>query len=414
MSLREDPEYNQTMDSIYASFMKRKSLVEGRHDRDVRKPGLILEIARRLDLVPDPSSVIRITGSKGKGTTSRMIAHLLHRLTSRKVGLFVSPEEIDHNDRMRINGVAPTRADFMAAFEKVRPALALAEDSLSGSDYLSPFGIFLLIALQYFKDHGVDVFVLEGGRGAEFDEVGNLFSSIAVVTSILLEHPANLGPTIEDIARNKLFIGTKSKVLVCTAEVAEWAKSLGIGSLTGLSIAEGFGETRNMPFWYGVDRRLAQLAVEEFMRLSISQIALDGQSAAFGRTIVNGRQIFFDACISARSIDRDFIGSLASRGRVVFIASLPDDKDVAGIGEYFTREVQRPYFEIALSGTRGYLHYDKALEQGRVVTELHYEDTVSLRRVVDEIAGSAGADTVYFIGTQTFIRLVKLTFFQSG
>lgn len=414
MSRRDDPVFNETMECIYASFMKRKSLVEGRHDRDVRNPELILDIARKLELIPPASAVIRVTGSKGKGTTSRMIAHVLQMLTSKKVGLFVSPEEIDHNDRMRINGVAPTKGQFVAAFEKIRHLLDAAEARLSGHEYLSPFGIFLLIALQHFKDCGVDVFVLEGGRGAEFDEVGNISSLVSVVSSILLEHPASLGPSIEDISKNKLYIGSMSTVLVCTREVAEVNELLGVIPCSKIKMIDAVKADQNLPYWYGIDQALARRAVEEFMRLNIAEFSLDGQSAAFGRTVLNGRQIFFDACISAKSIDREFIEKIASSGNVVFCASLPDDKDVFGIADYFTKQIKKPYFEIALSGTRGYLHYDKAIEQGRIVAEIHYEDTVGLRRAVGELAESAKAETVYFLGTQTFIRLVKLAFFDGA
>lgn len=54
---------------------------------------------------PPPDRCIRVTGSKGKGTTARLCAE---RLTAtrpgERIGLFVSPEEFEARDRIRIDG----------------------------------------------------------------------------------------------------------------------------------------------------------------------------------------------------------------------------------------------------------------------------------------------------------------------
>lgn len=404
MSWRDDPEFNRTMDAIYASFMRRKPRLEGRHDREIRDPSLILDIAAELDLLPLPERTVRITGSKGKGTTSRMIARLVEQATGQRVGLMVSPEEIEHNDRMRVNGVAPTKAEFIALFDRLRPALERAEARLTGEQYLSPFGVFLLMSLLHFRDQQVDWVILEGGRGAAYDEVGHISSRVAVVTSIMLEHPASLGPTVEDVAANKLFAGTLSQRLVCPEDVAAWNDRLGMVPSGRVVVVAPAASQPSLPDWVVQDQALAHRTACELLGREIAPHDVTGQSAAFGQL---GQGVYFDACINAASLDRGFLTQLTAGQQVVFVVSLPDDKDASGITGYISDQLHAPFHEIALTGTRGYLHYDRALAEGRVAAQIHYEDAAELTSVAAALKQRHAAQTLYFIGTQTFIRLVK-------
>lgn len=401
-----DLAFNEAMDFVYSSFMRKKYLVEGRLDSEIRDPQIILSLAQALDLIPPPEHTIRITGSKGKGTTTRMIAKLLLEEKIGKIGTIVSPEEFDHNDRFLINGNAPNKETFLSLINRLRPLLETKEQTLSGDAYLSPFGILLLAGLLYFKEQNVDYYVLEGGRGAQFDEVGNIPAKVAVVTSILFEHPGNLGPTIEDIACSKLFAGQFAEHLVCPDHVAIWNEKLDVIPANKVVICPHSVPEPSMPAWFQHDSITARKAVTTFLQRDLtSSCDLSLCSVAFGTRTLNGKTYTYDACINLDSIDTKYLENVVKKNPgMLFLLSLPDDKDTARIFAYLDT-LSAPYKEIILTGTRGYLHYDQAKARGKHVAEIMYNDTNALRSVINE---QTDCKSLYFMGTQTYIRLVKL------
>jgi hypothetical protein len=381
--------------------MKVKSAVEGVHDRDVRRPELIINLASELGLMPTSSQVIRITGSKGKGTTTRFCAQLAQALRpSSRIALFVSPEEIEHTDRMRINGVPIDAAVFTRIASELKTHVRKIEQTLEHPHYISPLGYFLLIALKWFKEERVDHYVLECGRGVEFDDVGQISSACSVVTSILLEHPQQLGPTIEDISSNKFAIARNSESVVVSEQAFEFAPAF--ISRTTIRIVRGIvgPSERLYPAWLDHDLALARVAVGEWLaadREYVESLRIKPESASFQTGVLGGKFFVLEAAINSASIDSAFLASIPSP--VTFLVSLPDDKDRSALIALLTRF--GAVREIALTGTRGYLHFSAAMKSTSTI-EI---DADGIDALYEETQKHEG--TIYFLGTQSYIRLVK-------
>src|SRR5437764_3619881 len=105
----------------------------GRVDYEVRAaaPGdLKLERMRALlRLLGDPHDRLRlvhVTGTKGKGSTSAMLAAVL-RAAGYRVGLFISPPLTDVRERIQVDGVPITREELAARMAETAPAVRAME-----------------------------------------------------------------------------------------------------------------------------------------------------------------------------------------------------------------------------------------------------------------------------------------------
>jgi dihydrofolate synthase/folylpolyglutamate synthase len=143
-----------------------------------------------------------VTGSKGKGSTTFITARLLQALGHR-VGMMSSPHLVSWRERIRVDGLAIPEADFLRILGGLAPEIDRIEAGLSGERYFSPQGLFLAVALRWFDEQVVTAAVLEVGRGGRFDDIAVVPNQLSLFTPIMLEHPDQLGPTVERIAWHK-------------------------------------------------------------------------------------------------------------------------------------------------------------------------------------------------------------------
>jgi len=150
--------------------------------------------------------IVHVAGTKGKGSTSAMIAAMLSAAGYR-VGLFSSPHIDRIEERFAVDGQPCTADELVALIDRVRAAVrvmddeAVAEgDSAGGPTY---FEITTAMALLHFVEHGVDFAILEVGLGGRLDATNICLPAVSVITSISFDHMKQLGNTLASIAREK-------------------------------------------------------------------------------------------------------------------------------------------------------------------------------------------------------------------
>lgn len=212
----------QAIKFIYSSYVRAQPNIDPKLlDIYKRYPGYCRRLLLDLDLsLSEPPSVL-ITGSKGKGSTSVLTASLM-QAAGYKTGLFTGPHLVDFCERIRIDWAKIPEPEFVRLVEVVRPHVERITAAMPPNHYMGPVGIVLAVALLWYREQGTDFHVLECGRGALTDDVNVINNRWSVLTPIMLEHPDNLGPTLLDIAANKMaVIKTGQKVCVSYRQVPE-------------------------------------------------------------------------------------------------------------------------------------------------------------------------------------------------
>jgi dihydrofolate synthase len=176
------------------------------------KPGLerITALLDRLDNPQDKLKVAHVAGTNGKGSVCAYLTSAL-KLSCLKVGQFTSPHIIDRWDCITVNNNPIAQDTFLAIENEI---LRINQENQIAA---SSFEILTACALVYFIHQEVDIAVIETGMGGLLDAT-NVFKSplVTVITSISLDHTAQLGPTIEDIAKHKAGIIKPSCPVVTT------------------------------------------------------------------------------------------------------------------------------------------------------------------------------------------------------
>ena len=150
-------------------------------------------------LLGDPQSaypVVHITGTNGKGSTAAIATALLgaQGLT---VGTYTSPNLSRVNERISRNGEPIGDTEFVEVLESLARLEPLMEDPPTR------FELLTAAALAWFADEAVDVAVIEVGLGGRWDCTNVVDGDVAVLTNISFDHTEVLGPTLEEIGRDK-------------------------------------------------------------------------------------------------------------------------------------------------------------------------------------------------------------------
>jgi dihydrofolate synthase/folylpolyglutamate synthase len=172
---------------------------------------------------------IHVVGTNGKSSTVRMTAALLEAHGVR-AGAFLSPHLTHFAERIRIGDADLEPAAFGGAVERAAAAAAKVDRGLEEGDRVTQFEVLTAAAFDELARRGVEVAVVEAGLGGRHDATGVLRAPVVVLTNVGLEHTRWLGPTIADIAREKLAVVAPDATLVlgeAAPEVEELAHATG-------------------------------------------------------------------------------------------------------------------------------------------------------------------------------------------
>ncbi len=151
--------------------------------------------------------VITIAGTNGKGSCVKTLESIIlasseYHSASRSslsdtvfVSAFTSPHILHYSERIKLNGAPLFDIDICALFTAI--------DQARGDISLTYFEFAALAALLAMHRSNSPIWVLEVGLGGRLDAVNVVNCSVAVITSIGLDHQAWLGDTVEEIAREK-------------------------------------------------------------------------------------------------------------------------------------------------------------------------------------------------------------------
>jgi dihydrofolate synthase/folylpolyglutamate synthase len=292
-------------------------------------------IARLMDLSADPQRAypsVHVTGTNGKTSTARILAALLDAM-GLAVGTYTSPHLERLNERIAAPALTDGRRDrHQGALDPIPDddlaaqleSLRGLEPMLGGGARASWFELVTAAAFRHFADVVVDAAVVEVGLGGRWDATNVVDGRVSVVTNVGLDHMEYLGPTRQDIAREKAGI-IKAGAVVIVGEPDPAIQEV-FAAATGAAGAEAmwvagrdFECEGNEP---AVDGRLLDLRTpggeyhEVFLNLhgrhqgSNAVVALAAAEAFFGRPL-------------EAAVVKDALGRVTSPGRLEIVAQDP-------------------------------------------------------------------------------------------
>jgi dihydrofolate synthase/folylpolyglutamate synthase len=181
-------------------------------DREFRLERCALLLA---EIGPLPAGIplIKVTGTNGKGSVAALLEACLGA-AGKRVGLFSSPHLDRVTERLRIGGTEIASADFALHLETVERAIGRLLRRHGARYTPSFFEAVLLVSLHAFSAAGVDALVYEAGIGGAHDPISLLPGPLSILTTVALDHEAELGHSRVQIAREKAGIADPGSTLV--------------------------------------------------------------------------------------------------------------------------------------------------------------------------------------------------------
>jgi dihydrofolate synthase/folylpolyglutamate synthase len=313
-----------------------------------------LERMRRLlTVLGSPQQAFRsihVVGTNGKSSTVRMAAAILEAHGIR-TGAYLSPHLSSFAERIRIGDTDLDPDAFGAAVERAATAAAKVDRTLSGGERVTQFELLTAAAFSELAERGVEAAVVEAGLGGRHDATNVLAAPVAVLTNVGLEHTRWLGPTITDIAREKLAVVAPGSTLVvgeldpeAEAEVAKvdarvvhadpadgapftgfQQNNFAVAKAAAREFLRGEAEERGP----GADRRWPAALDEAAVLRAASSLTVPGRF----QVVADAPLTIFDGAHNPSGVAAlaSALRDAAGEKPLVAVLSVLDDKDAAGM-----------------------------------------------------------------------------------
>ena len=244
---------------------------------------------------------IHVVGTNGKSSTTRMTAAILERHGLR-TGAYLSPHLTSYTERVQVRERDLDAESFADAVAHAAHAAELLNRTLAEDDHVTQFELLTAAAFWELARREIDVAVIEAGLGGRYDATSVIDASVVVLTNVGLEHTRWLGPTIKDIAAEKLAVVAPGSTLVLGADLAEPA----------LAVARDVARERSAKIVTAVPGDAALLAKGTFQR----------RNFALARAAAGAYLEGAGVAVDERAM-RDAAASLEVAGRLQLLAGDP-------------------------------------------------------------------------------------------
>jgi len=143
--------------------------------------------------------VIHVAGTKGKGSTCHFVESILRR-GGYRTGLYTSPHLEKLGERFRIDNRIASDRDLQEQIAVLQPIVERMDADGNPPTF---FELSTALAFHYFRQNAVDFAILEVGLGGRLDSTNICRPLITAITPISLDHTAQLGRSVSEIAREK-------------------------------------------------------------------------------------------------------------------------------------------------------------------------------------------------------------------
>ena len=192
----------------FSNYSQAIAYLSDRTDYEKEKPPRynattfsLTKMEKLLSLLGNPHKKIRtvhIAGTKGKGSTATMLAKMLEA-NGYNVGLYTSPHVVNLRERIAVNSEMISDHEMLGLLNRAYAPV----EKIAKTEPPSFFEFMTALAFMHFADAEVDIAVIETGLGGRLDSTNVITPEVIGITSLSIDHQAQLGDNITSIAKEK-------------------------------------------------------------------------------------------------------------------------------------------------------------------------------------------------------------------